>query len=198
MARIGWVSGGCRSGKSDFALRRVLEFSKKSGAQAVFLATYPRSTDVDHEMDQRILSHQKSRDPELWKTIEEPLNLQSRIHQLAQVSKPWAVVVDCVSLWVSNLLFQNQGSNGAFGEAQIAEECQKVLDECQKLQGLICFVSSEVGLGIVPESSLGRVYRDLLGRANQVIAAQSDEAFFLVSGLPLQLKSSPLSGRTLE
>jgi adenosylcobinamide kinase/adenosylcobinamide-phosphate guanylyltransferase len=190
MARLSFISGGCRSGKSDYALKQAHEFGQANRGELVFLATCPK---IDPEMDQRITQHQQARDPRVWRTIEEAYDLQSAITHLASDQKVKAVVVDCLSLWVNNLMYRSsllssEKNPNSISEAEIEKTSLAVLDSCQELSGAIYFVSSEVGLGLVPETSESRKYRDLLGRANQTFAQHVDEAFFLVSGLPLQLK----------
>ncbi|MEO7164415.1 MAG: bifunctional adenosylcobinamide kinase/adenosylcobinamide-phosphate guanylyltransferase [Bdellovibrionia bacterium] len=181
MAWLSFVSGGCRSGKSDYALKKAYEFSQLNLGEPVFLATCPK---IDSEMDQRILRHQGARDPMIWRTIEEAYDLQSAITSLAGERNVKSVVLDCLSLWVNNLMYRSP----SIAEAEIEQECEAVLKACKDLEGSVHFVSSEVGLGLVPGSGESRRYRDLLGLANQIFARDADEAIFLVSGLPLKLK----------
>jgi adenosylcobinamide kinase / adenosylcobinamide-phosphate guanylyltransferase len=165
MTELIFVTGGARSGKSSFALERATELG---GDDVAFVATAERS---DAEMMDRIARHQLER-PGAWTTIEAPreivLDLKSRV-----------VLLDCLSLFVSNLLLDG------LEEATILERVETFLES--RKQTLIV-VSNEVGMGLVPEYPLGRQFRDVLGRANQLVARASTQAFFLVAGIPLRLK----------
>ena len=166
MTELIFVTGGARSGKSSFALEKALELG---GDDVTFVATAERS---DDEMVDRIARHQLER-PTMWRTIEAPRevslsDLKSRV-----------ILLDCLSLFVSNLLLDG------LEEEMILERLQTIL--ASKVQTLIV-VSNEVGMGLVPEYPLGRQFRDVLGRANQLVARASTQAFFLVAGIPLRLK----------
>jgi adenosylcobinamide kinase / adenosylcobinamide-phosphate guanylyltransferase len=166
MTELIFVTGGARSGKSSFALEKARELG---GDTVTFVATAERS---DDEMMDRIAHHQLER-PSAWKTIEAPREV------LIADLKSKVVLLDCLSLFVSNLLLDG------LDESVILERTQNILDS--KTQTLIV-VSNEVGMGLVPEYPLGRQFRDVLGRANQLVARASTQAFFLVSGIPLRLK----------
>jgi adenosylcobinamide kinase / adenosylcobinamide-phosphate guanylyltransferase len=166
MTELIFVTGGARSGKSTFALEKAVELG---GDDVTFVATAERS---DDEMTDRIARHQLER-PKAWKTVEAPreiviADLKSRV-----------ILLDCLSLFVSNLLLDG------LSEETILDRVQKILES--RTQTLIV-VSNEVGMGLVPEYPLGRQFRDVLGRANQLVARASTQAFFLVSGIPLRLK----------
>jgi adenosylcobinamide kinase / adenosylcobinamide-phosphate guanylyltransferase len=166
MTELIFVTGGARSGKSSFALEKAIELG---GDDVTFVATAERS---DDEMSDRIARHQHER-PKTWKTIEAPrevliADLRSRV-----------VLLDCLSLLVSNLLLDG------LSEQTILERVRNILDS--RSQTLIV-VSNEVGMALVPEYPLGRQYRDVLGRANQLLARASTQAFFIVAGIPLRLK----------
>ena len=166
MTELIFVTGGARSGKSSFALQKAIELG---GDDVTFVATAERS---DDEMMDRIARHQLER-PSAWNTIEAPreiviADLKSRV-----------VLLDCLSLLVSNLLLDG------LGEETILERVRLSLES--RAQTLIV-VSNEVGMGLVPEYLLGRQFRDVLGRANQLVARASTQAFFLVAGIPLRLK----------
>jgi adenosylcobinamide kinase / adenosylcobinamide-phosphate guanylyltransferase len=166
MTDLIFVTGGARSGKSTFALERAKEFA---GDDVTFVATAERS---DDEMTDRIARHQLER-PNAWKTIEAPREV------LIADLKSRVVLIDCLSLFVSNLLLDG------LEEKLILVRVQKILDS--RTQTLIV-VSNEVGMGLVPEYPLGRQFRDVLGRANQLVARAATQAFFLVSGIPMRLK----------
>jgi adenosyl cobinamide kinase/adenosyl cobinamide phosphate guanylyltransferase len=173
--------GGARGGKSAYALRLAQDSERASGNEVCFIAT---AQGLDEDMSARIARHRAER-PTHWRTIEEPCHIDQA---LKQASDAGIVVVDCLTLFVSNWLMRHENE----------DECEQLVrritrDFVQQTrtgrQTIIC-VSNEVGLGIVPDTSLGRVFRDLLGRVNQEFAAAADEVYLLVAGLPLQLKPS--------
>jgi adenosylcobinamide kinase / adenosylcobinamide-phosphate guanylyltransferase len=166
MTELIFVTGGARSGKSSFALEKARELG---GDDVMFVATAERS---DDEMTDRIARHQLER-PKTWKTVEAPREI------ILSGLKSRVVLLDCLSLFVSNLLLDGTK------EEMILERIQSILES--QTQTLIV-VSNEVGMGLVPEFPLGRLFRDVLGRANQVVARASTQAFFLVAGIPLRLK----------
>lgn len=168
---IVYVTGGARSGKSSYAEARAAA----SGEAVTYLAT---AQAFDAEMTRRIGRHRADR-PAAWPTLEEPLNVPQA---LQRASSP-TVLLDCLSLWVSNMLLADWTD-----EAMLAAADRLLAAACAR-PGLTVLVSNEVGLGIVPDNALARRYRDVLGWVNQRAAAASDEAYLLVSGLPLPLKS---------
>jgi adenosylcobinamide kinase/adenosylcobinamide-phosphate guanylyltransferase len=179
MAEITFVTGGCRSGKSTFA-RRLGE--SLPGPRA-FLATCP--SDLDEEMAQRVVKHREERLAGVWETVEEPLRLESVL------SKPGSYrvfLLDCLSLWVNNLLYEASRDNRTLGEEDIEGRCRDILAACSQHSYSLIVVSNEVGMGIVPDNALSRQYRDLLGRANQAMARAAGKAVLMVSGIPLHLK----------
>jgi adenosylcobinamide kinase / adenosylcobinamide-phosphate guanylyltransferase len=160
--------GGARSGKSALAVRLA-------GERATFVAT---ATAGDEEMAARIERHRAER-PAAWATVEEPIALRAALGLIAADED---VVVDCLSLWVSNLLA------AGWEDGAVEQEAAEVAASAASRAGATIVVSNEVGLGIVPMDPLGRRYRDLLGRVNAQWAAAADEAAFVVAGrqLPLQ------------
>jgi len=163
------VLGGARSGKSTFAESLL----RKSGLACTYLAT---ATADDDEMQQRIIRH-RARRGESWHTVEEPLAL---MEVLARESKEdCAVLVDCLTLWLSNLM--HAGRDPDIETARLAEWVHGSALP-------IVLVSNEVGLGLVPETPLGRGFRDAQGRLNQAIAAAVPDVAFVAAGLPLWLK----------
>ena len=181
MGKILFILGGARSGKSAFAEGMAAEYGKK-GAFVLYLATCARRRD-DGEMERRILSHQARR-PDAWKTMEEPEDPGRRIGEMPDNS---VVLVDCLSLWVSGLLMASPEE----GNAAVERVLGKVREFFQGAAKALCdviVVSSEVGAGVVPPSPLGRLYRDVLGLANQEGAKAADEVWFVVAGLPRRLK----------
>jgi adenosylcobinamide kinase / adenosylcobinamide-phosphate guanylyltransferase len=165
------VLGGARSGKSAFAERMVAE----SSLARVYLAT---ATAGDGEMSERIAHHRNRRGPD-WTTVEEPIAL---IDVLTQISRPGsAVLVDCLTLWLSNLMLAGRDPD---------IEGKRLVGFLDVAANPIVLVSNEVGLGIVPESRLGRDFRDAQGRLNQLVAAVVPNVVFIAAGLPLWLKRS--------
>jgi adenosylcobinamide kinase/adenosylcobinamide-phosphate guanylyltransferase len=162
------VLGGARSGKSDLALRLGLE----SGRDVTFIAT---ATAGDHEMSQRIARHRASR-PEGWTTLEAPVQLCEAVNGATAGD---FVIVDCLTLWVANLLGAGRESDEV---RAMAEEASRVM---AGRDGVV--VTNEVGLGIVPANEVARVFRDVLGGVNTIFAGASQQALFMVAGQALEL-----------
>jgi len=167
--KITFVLGGARSGKSSYAEKLV----EASGLQPVYLAT---GRAFDREMESRIAVHRDRRGTQ-WQTVEEPLDLKGALLQQAQPSR--FVLVDCLTLWVTNLMM---------AERDIAAEGRDLVAALSKLGGPVVFVSNEVGLGIVPENRMAREFRDHAGFLHQAVAAAADEVYFMAAGLPLKMK----------
>jgi adenosylcobinamide kinase / adenosylcobinamide-phosphate guanylyltransferase len=165
-----FVTGGARSGKSTFALN----LARAINESVTFIAT---AQAFDEEMTERIEKHQLER-PQDWTTIEASIDVKTALEQI----QTRVVILDCLSLLVSNLLLEN------FTEAKIHERIYEILEIAKTRDLKLIVVTNEVGSGIVPEYPLGRLFRDVLGRANQTVAAASSEAYLLVSGLALKLK----------
>lgn len=181
MGKIVFITGGCRSGKSSYAQT----LAESSGVAYVFIATCP--SDLDGEMNARIEKHRKERG-EKWKNIEESLDIGSAIRYAAMEYEADIILVDCLTLWINNLMYRAFMTDTAFTEKDVFSLCSDIIDVCGKIRSDVIFVSNETGMGIVPENNSARAFRDLLGRCNQVIASASDEAFFMVSGMALKLK----------
>ena len=178
------ITGGARSGKSQFAQ----EMAAKSGKRVLFVATAQAG---DEEMLRRIETHRRSR-PSTWRTLEAPIRLGATISKEAGDSE--VILLDCITLLVNNLIGPFLSRDGTDIDETRSE--QAVTEEVNDLLGCLRFskadfliVTNEVGLGLVPDNKLGRVYRDILGKANQVLAGVADEVYFMVSGLPLKVKS---------
>lgn len=163
------VIGGARSGKSSLAERRAAE----SGLAVAYIAT---ATVGDGEMAQRI-AHHRERRPAHWRTVEEPLHLADALHGEAAPGR--LLLVDCLTLWLSNLLL-GQG---------LEPERGRFIETLGELPGRVILVSNEVGWGIVPINELARRFADEQGRLNQAVAAVADRVTFVAAGLPLELKS---------
>lgn len=176
-----FLLGGARSGKSHYAE----QWAAEHGKNVLFVAT---AQAFDDEMRERIAHHRSTR-PTHWHTLEEPLYVAEVINAALSTGKYDTVLLDCITLLASNLLLT------------LPEDCkqedanQRILMEIDALLEVVAqsdltwlVISNEVGMGVVPPSQLGRLYRDALGRANQRIALVSDEVLLLVAGLPWALK----------
>jgi len=167
-----FITGGCRSGKSRYAL----DYANRHFSKKLFLAT---SEALDEEMARRIENHKKVRGPE-WQTIEEPVEIVNKINEHGTDGK--VILIDCLTLWLNNLLMKWDN------DPRIMEETERLIDSLKKSPTSSILVSNEVGMGIVPADPLSRRYRDLLGAMNQKIAEALDTVIFMVSGIPLFLK----------
>jgi len=180
MARVILVTGGGRSGKSTFAQR----LAESMTGRRAYIATCPV---IDDEMAERVRKHREARSAAAWTTIEEPLDLAS---VLRSDGGHGICLVDCLTLWVNNLLYEAGKEGRDVTEEEIARSCSEILEAGKGRPGTVIFVTNEVGLGIIPENPLARRYRDLAGRCNQVIAAGAETVVLLVSGIPVTIKGS--------
>ncbi|MBI5117866.1 bifunctional adenosylcobinamide kinase/adenosylcobinamide-phosphate guanylyltransferase [Candidatus Poribacteria bacterium] len=230
MARIILITGGSRSGKSEYA-RRLAEGVP---GQRTFIAT---AVAMDVEMRERIRKHREARSKTDWKLLEEPLELVRAIRSSEESA---VILVDCLTLWINNLMHEagentvtpreiagtnvcgdtkreearstmrinshlqqpdrdaesgnvssiNKGSRdiSSITEEIISTRCEEVIEACRRNRGTVVFVANEVGMGIVPDNSASRLFRDLAGRCNQVMAAAADEVTLVVCGLPVYVK----------
>ncbi len=175
------VLGGARSGKSSYAQRQVER--RGNGQKLLYVATAEAQ---DEDMLSRIQRHRSERS-EIWRTLEEPLDLASALPPVAPLSG--IVLIDCITLLVSNLLIKLEAELPVEEiEKQILAEIEKILAVYRSGTASWWLVSNEVGLGIVPAYPLGRSYRDALGRVNARLAAEADQVIFMVAGLPLAVK----------
>lgn len=165
------ITGGARSGKSEYAERRAVEM----GGRRLYLATAEAK---DEEMAQRIAEHRKQRGNQ-WRTIEEPLELTQAL--LAQRGKTDCALVDCLTLWISNLLIGRD-------EEYASEKVEELIEKLPQLNFHLVFVTNEVGSGIVPDNLLARKFRDLAGWTNQRIAQAANEVILMVAGIPIIVK----------
>jgi adenosylcobinamide kinase/adenosylcobinamide-phosphate guanylyltransferase len=172
------ILGGARSGKSAYAERQA----RRSGEPVLFLAT---AQALDDEMQERIAQHRAAR-PAEWRTLEAPLDLGAA---LAAESHAGVVILDCVTLLVSNRLLALP-EDAPYDQAMqgVQAEIEALLAAREKLGGRWLVVSNEVGLGLVPPYPLGRMYRDALGWANQRLARAADEVLLMVAGIPMVVK----------
>ncbi len=163
------VLGGARSGKSRYAEG----LAESQAGPCTYLATAAAG---DAEMAARIAEHQRRRGAR-WRTAEAPLDLVGAL--TATVSSQGVVLVDCLTLWLSNVMFADLNVN---------DECEKLVAALPGLAGPVIFVANEVGLGIVPDNALARRFRDEAGRLNQAVAAAGQSVVFVAAGLPLVMK----------
>jgi adenosylcobinamide kinase/adenosylcobinamide-phosphate guanylyltransferase len=172
------ITGGSRSGKSAFAQQQAEQIN----GPRIFIATCPR---IDSEMDERIYRHQQDREGLGWQTAEVSLRLSE---ELERTPAGTTVLIDCLTLWINNLMYEAEQREREISEDQIAALAEELGCAARAHQGQVFIVTNEVGLGIVPDNPLVRRYRDLVGRCNQVIAAFADHVFLVSCGIPLQLK----------
>ncbi len=169
-----FITGGCRSGKSRFAL----DYANRHFSKKLYLAT---AEVLDEEMARRVESHKKLRGKE-WQTVEEPIEVVDKITRHG--GKVDLILLDCMTLWLSNLLLKWDD------ESRIMVEVDRLTGAIEQSPTTVIIVSNEVGMGIVPTDPLGRRFRDLSGTANQRMAEAADRAIFMVSGIPIFLKGA--------
>ncbi len=183
--------GGARSGKSTFAQELVQQLD----CRTAYIATaQPR----DGEMVQRIAKHQAER-PKHWVTVEEPLSLAEAI--ISHGERVDVLLVDCLTLFVSNVLTAGMDMLGTEDNPEFASETEvrvreavgQVVDAAQRVPAVVVFVSNEVGQGLVPPYNLGRLYRDIAGWANQAVARVSDQVYWVQAGIAVELKQHAVS-----
>jgi adenosylcobinamide kinase / adenosylcobinamide-phosphate guanylyltransferase len=173
------ILGGARSGKS----RLAVELAQKRGGEVLFVATAEAR---DDEMKQRIAAHRQVR-PACWKTLEAQTHIGTQIKR--HVGKAQTVIIDCMTLLVNNIFEPyDEKADASRIEKTVEAEIKELLDCVDKSEALFIIVSNELGLGIIPADKISRLYRDILGRANQVLAAHADEVYLLVAGLPVAIK----------
>ena len=168
------ILGGVRSGKSRYAQ----QMASDTGNRVLFLATAEAG---DDEMKRRIAKHKSSR-PESWRTIEEQMDIAGVLRKNA--ARADAVIIDCITVWLSNLLMHNE----KLSEKEMTAEIDRLIDAYEQGEATYIIVSGEVGLGIVPEHPLGRIFRDYLGLANQRLAGKADSVVLMVAGIAMDLK----------
>ncbi len=168
------VTGGSRSGKS----RHALQLTKNINASKIFLAT---AEPLDDEMAERIQKHQEERGKE-WTTIEEPLDPASVLRN--KENQPGFIVLDCVTLWLSNMIMTNMARQ------TILERVHEFISVCKNCTSHIIVITNELGSGIVPLEPSARAFRDIAGETNQILASEFDEVISMVSGIPVTIKTS--------
>jgi len=183
---ITFITGGARSGKSRYAEKLARESKEK----VIYIAT---AQALDQEMAHRIALHRQRR-PAGWETIEEPEYVSGVLKNIRQSSK-WTdygvILIDCLALLVSNRIPLDKAEDPAAWEdlrESLLAEINAIVYEAARIEKHVIVVSNEVGMGLVPEYPLGRLYRDLLGEANQLVAASAGRVYFMVSGIPWKIK----------
>lgn len=180
MARLILVTGGSRSGKSRYALA----LAETLGQPRLFIATCPV---VDDEMRARIAKHQQARHRSSWHTIEETIDLVGAIRSAHTFD---VILIDCLTLWINNLMYDAEQAGQPIEEEHVEQRCRDVLDACRDHTGTVVFVTNEVGTGVVPDNAAARLFRDLVGRANQVIAERADGVTLMTCGVPQHIKGA--------
>src|SRR3990170_8267804 len=211
MGNTVFIVGGARSGKSTFALELGSKISGRKG----FIAT---AETLDEEMKQRIIFHKKTR-PAEWETIEEPVDLSKWLQNISSLYD--VVIVDCLTLWLSNMLGRQEdseppkenenpplppfrkgagfpllrsiatgrgGFDRGFSDERIKAEIEHLTSVLKDVSCKVIVVSNEVGLGIVPENKVARLFRDLGGLMNQKVASVADEVYLVTCGIPMRIK----------
>jgi adenosylcobinamide kinase/adenosylcobinamide-phosphate guanylyltransferase len=173
MGKITFIVGGARSGKSSYAARCAERYKR-----VAFIAT---AEALDHEMRQRIRLHKQSR-PRHWKIFEEPTDIATLAERIGNTFD--CLIIDCITLFVSNRILRNKSQKDIFAHINTLMRVLK------KKKARTFIVSNEVGLGIVPAYKLGRTFRDIASSVNQIIAKESHDVFFTVSGIPLKIKGA--------
>ena len=170
------ILGGARSGKSNFAQ----SLAEKMSQSVLFVAT---SEPLDDEMKERIEKHKKNR-PVNWNTLE----IRNEIGQnlINNSGNSDVIIIDCLTLLVSNLIGEQKDPNDV--AETIVSELNELVISLQTMDKTFIIVSNEVGMGIVPENKLARIYRDYLGKANQLIAQLANEVYLMVAGIPVKIK----------
>ena len=177
---VRFILGGARSGKSRYAQ----ELAARLGRRVLYVAT---AEALDEEMNSRIEAHKKSRPP-TWKTLEAQTDVAKAIS--SEIGDAEVVVLDCLTLLVSNLRGEDSADIETW-EKRVTSELETLISLMEVTPSHFIIVSNDVSLGLVPPSTLGRAYRDILGVANQMLAKHAEEVYFMVAGIPI-----PLKGRT--
>jgi len=176
MARLIFISGGTRSGKSDYAM----ELAARTDVNLVYVAT---ATAGDPEMADRIRRHQEERG-ERWSTVEEQLDLDRAFEGIPSGS---TVVIDCLTLWLTNVMTLHGMNVIEQLETDAVMRTANIIDAVKGFDGVVITVTNELGMGLVPPDRTARLFRDVMGRINRMFADAADEAYMVISGQPLRL-----------
>ncbi len=180
------ILGGARSGKSYFAQKLAQELGKP----VLFVAT---AVAGDEEMKQRIEEHQRAR-PAAWSTLEVTTHIGNQISQ--KIGGAQVVIVDCITLLVNNIFSQcidqtSEEIDAPLIEKKVTSEISDLVECTNRIDASFIMVTNEVGMGLVPANKMGRLYRDVLGKANQFLAQGVDQVYLMAAGLPVQIKPFP-------
>lgn len=186
------VLGGARSGKSHFAEQLATDHATATGGPVTYIATARHDADPpDEEMELRIALH-RARRPADWGLVEEPVRLADALY--AHARHGGCILVDCVTLWLNNLVFDENRTYPEYGvitpPPAFTEEIDALLAALPTLPGHVILVSNEIGFGVVPQGAITRFYVDELGRLNQKLAAAADRVRLLVAGIPVVVKGA--------
>lgn len=184
MSKVIMVTGGSRSGKSVLAEKKAIEYGKRS---VLYIAT---AIPVDEDMKERIRIHQERRDSE-WGTYEEYRDLG----EVVSSTEKDTILLDCVTVLITNILMEDEKDFDKLSsreiedlEAQVMMELSNIIKGARDGNKTLILVTNEVGMCVVPSYRLGRIFSDITGKANQLIASLSDEVYMSISGIPLRLK----------
>ena len=178
MAKITLITGGSRSGKSAFAQR----LAEEQAGSRLFIATCPVT---DREMEIRILRHIQDRQKGNWDTVEEPVDLAGQLRSAARYE---TVLIDCLTLWLNNLMYETSQKVKVLDEDRVQEITERLIHAASEHPGEVIMVTNEVGQGIVPENKTARLYRDLIGRCNQCVGVAADQVYLVSCGIPVQIQ----------
>jgi adenosylcobinamide kinase/adenosylcobinamide-phosphate guanylyltransferase len=179
--KITLITGGARSGKS----RLAQEMAGKAGGPVLFVATAEAG---DEEMKRRIEAHRKAR-PSGWVTLEVTTHIGSQITH--NIGRAKMVIIDCITLLINNVFQQHdEKADAALLEKAVIAEIKELLESIDHSDAQFIIVTNEVGLGIIPADRVSRLYRDLLGKANQMLAERADDVYLMVAGIPLVVKKT--------
>lgn len=192
MSKLTLVLGGVKSGKSVFAEGLARRYSSGNDHNRNNIAYLATAEVKDKEMAERVLRHKKRR-PKEWQTIEAPLELERAVSGLDKDVQ--FLIIDCITLYITNLLLQDEPEKQAksnCGESAksngIINKIESLCDVCKGINADVVMVSNEVGLSIVPENKLARLFGDLAGQSNQIIAQKADEVYLVVAGIAQKIK----------
>lgn len=182
MGKLIFILGGARSGKSTYAQQLAKRAERERDGGVVFIATAEAG---DEEMRARIERHRRDRPPG-WETVEAPEGVAAVVTKVSAGRA--AVIVDCLTLLVSNLLAGSEDVNGEEAAQRVFHEVEELIEAARTVEAEVILVSNEVGMGVVPSTRLGRLFRDIAGQAHQLLARAADEVYFMLAGLPQKLK----------
>ncbi len=189
MSRLILVTGPCRSGKSAFAVGLARELERAGAGEVTFLATCQAA---DPEMRQRVAAHQAQR-PSHWRLLEESRDLAAALRRLdsSRLDTGGIVLLDCIPTWLGNLLTGMGQESEALSEANVLQQVRELLPELRQCRaGFVLLVTQEVGGGLVPETPLGRCFRDCAGTANQWLAQAAERVYLLSCGQAIEIKAA--------